>query len=224
MDRLIPSDIPWLRGVTGAVQISFMFGIYTVMASGAGTLIESQTGSHLARILGSAVFCAIVTVISLGGVEAVVKTFGRVVPVLVTLTIVTALIVIGKNGIARIEVTADAASNPLLGNWGIAAANFTSYNFFCALGALAPLGWPTVQGNRPLKRYYGRPVPVYYRALSGAGNAFREGGGRHTTANPDSCRDGPPASRLDLRVVSALCNAGSGHVGIHAGSQVFQPV
>lgn len=141
MDRVvIPSDIPWLRGVTGAVQISFMFGIYTVMASGAGTLIESQTGSHLARILGSAVFCAIVTVISLGGVEAVVKTFGRVVPVLVTLTIVTALIVIGKNGIARIEVTADAASNPLLGNWGIAAANFTSYNFFCAIGALAPLG------------------------------------------------------------------------------------
>ena len=103
-------------------------------------MIESQTGSHLARILGSAVFCAIVTVISLGGVEAVVKTFGRVVPVLVTLTIVTALIVIGKNGIARIEVTADAASNPLLGNWGIAAANFTSYNFFCAIGALAPLG------------------------------------------------------------------------------------
>ena len=37
MDRVvIPSDIPWLRGVTGAVQISPMFGIYTVTASGAG--------------------------------------------------------------------------------------------------------------------------------------------------------------------------------------------
>lgn len=155
MDRVvIPSDIPWLRGVTGAVQISFMFGIYTVMVSGAGTLIESQTGSHLARILGSAVFCAIVTVISLGGVEAVVKIFGRVVPVLVMLTIVTALIVIGKNGIARIEVTADAASNPLLGNWGIAAANFTSYNFSAPSVRWRRSAWPTVQGNRPLKAYY----------------------------------------------------------------------
>lgn len=141
MDRVVmPVELPWLRTAIGAVQITFMFGIYTVMASGAGTLIENMTGSHTARIVGSAVFCALVTTVSFGGVEAVVKTFGRVVPVLVTLTIVTALIVILKNGIGRIEVSPKAASNPLLGSWGIAAANFTSYNFFCAIGALAPLG------------------------------------------------------------------------------------
>lgn len=39
---------------------------------------------------------------------------------------------------------------PLLGNQ-IAAANFTSI-FLCHIGALAPLAWLMVQGNRPQQR------------------------------------------------------------------------
>lgn len=141
MDRVVmPWEIAWLRAAIGALQITFMFGIFTVMASGAGALIESLTESMMARLLGSAAFCTAVTLISLGGVEAVVRIFGRIVPVLGLLTIITALTVIEKNGIGQIEVFASAASNPLLGDWRLAAANFTSYNFFCAIGALAPLG------------------------------------------------------------------------------------
>lgn len=88
MDRVvIPSDIPWLRGVTvERCKDFFMFGIYTGYGFRSWILlIESQTGSHL---LGywAAPCSAPSTVFISGGGSRGVKTFGCVVLVLVTLT------------------------------------------------------------------------------------------------------------------------------------------
>jgi len=141
MDQLV---VPWenkvLRGLVGAVAISFMFGVYVVMTAGAGTLLEQLTGSRLLHLLGSGAFCIAVSVIAARGIRGAVSVFSKLMPVLVVLSLVvmgTAILTFGRGGIS---FQTAAVSNPLVNHWALAAVTFVSYNFLCALGTLSWLG------------------------------------------------------------------------------------
>ena len=51
-------DSPALRTALSVVEISFMFGIYIVMAAGAGSLAQQLTGAPWAGPVFSFIFCA----------------------------------------------------------------------------------------------------------------------------------------------------------------------
>ena len=136
----VPGHHPILQTGAGIVAISFMFGIYVVMCAGAGTLLEQITGSRGLHLLGSAVFCLMVTLIAIRGVGGAVQVSRRIIPVLLVLSLIVmtaAIVTFGRHGIA---IHPSNTANPLVNHWGLACVTFISYNFLCSMGTLSALG------------------------------------------------------------------------------------
>lgn len=151
MDKIAMwKDIGWLRTVIAVIEISFMFGIYIIMASGAGTTAAQLTGIPAIKPIICFVFCIIVTLIALSGVDGVVKLFSFVIPPITILSLVIGVMSLKKTGI-HIEINAPGNTNPLIGNWVLAALTFVSYNFFCGIGVLTAVGGKTGGGKRGFK-------------------------------------------------------------------------
>lgn len=149
MDRIvIPFDSPFLIRLTGFVELSFLFGTFVIMLSGAGTLIENMTGSFILRIICSVVFCVGVVAISLKGIGSAVKTFDLLVPVMVLVAIIIGVAVTSKNGFPDLSIPTPSAQNPLISNPIVSTLTFVSYNFFCAIGTFAFLGKNGISGKR----------------------------------------------------------------------------
>lgn len=113
--------VPWenekLRGLVGVIAVTFMFGIYVVMAAGAGTLLEQLFGCPALRLVGGAVFCGVVTVVAIRGMGGAVKVFGAIIPILVVLSLVVVgagVFVFGRNGL---QFEASATRNPVVNQW-----------------------------------------------------------------------------------------------------------
>lgn len=143
-------DIRWLRTVIAVVEISFMFGIYIIMASGAGTTAAQLTGIAVIKPIICFVFCIIVTLIALSGVNGVVKLFSFVIPPVTILSFAIGVISLKKTGI-HIGINVPGSPNPLIGNWVLAALTFVSYNFFCGIGVMTAIGGKTGGGGRGFK-------------------------------------------------------------------------
>ncbi len=142
--------VPWenekVRGLVGVIAVTFMFGIYVVMAAGAGTLLEQLFGYPALRLLGGAIFCAVVTLVAIRGMGGAVKVFGTIIPILVVLSLIVVgagLFVFGQNGL---HFEASATRNPVVNHWLFSAVTFVSYNFLCSIGTLAALG--TMAGSK----------------------------------------------------------------------------
>ncbi len=138
---LFNKEYPLLQLLLGTLQAIFMLGVYVVMLSAAGALFkELFSALPYASVIGAAVLCILVTLAAVSGVDGLVKIFSYATPVLVGTTVLITLWALVRYD-ADFSIPApqtDAA--PLHDNWLLSALNFVSYNFFCAIGILAPLG------------------------------------------------------------------------------------
>ncbi len=156
IDRVIfPNGSKALRATVSAIEISFLIGIYIIMASGAGALVSQMFEINFLKFVSSIAFCIIVTIIAMKGTEGAVSLFSKLVPALTVVTILISIIALAVFGV-KVPIKA-VEGNPLINNPLIAAITFVSYNFFCAIGVIANIGkmvntkktmlWGTVIGG-----------------------------------------------------------------------------
>ena len=86
MDRLlVPWDIKWLRGASGAIGAVFLFFVVVSMSAGVGAMLTQLF--HVPTWLGSIVFMAAVFLVTLLGVTGMVNAFSALIPVLIAATV-----------------------------------------------------------------------------------------------------------------------------------------
>lgn len=130
-------DIPWLKNTVGIIETVFLFCVYIIMAAGTASLIEQMLG--IPRIIGGGVFCALVVLTSIYGVEGMIRVFSCIVPVLVVCTVLIGGYIVAKEGFSDVPMT-KPVKNPLLTNWILSAGTYVAYNIFGSVGILTPLG------------------------------------------------------------------------------------
>ncbi len=130
---------PLLLGV-GILEAVVFFGTYIVMAAGAGALVGKLTGFDNAYIWGSFVFCAVISVLAIRGISGLVKIFSTAVPILVVLTLFVGIVTVTHNLDNGFNFEMSSHFNPLIPNWVLGAVTFASYNLFCSIGVLCPVG------------------------------------------------------------------------------------
>ena len=124
----------------GILETAVFFGTYIVMAAGAGALLKKLTGFESAHILGSFVFCAVISILAIRGISGLVKIFSTAVPILVALTLFVGAVTVIHNIDNGFNFEASPHYNPLIPNWVLGAVTFASYNLFCSIGVLCPVG------------------------------------------------------------------------------------
>lgn len=138
VDKLVVSkDIAVLRIAVCLLEMLFLFGVSTIMAAGVGALLNQLLG--LPTWIGCALFTVLVAVISLAGLEGMVKAFSVSVPILVGVTFLFGISTLVQGGMPNVSHGAEG-SNPLMGSWFIAAISFACYNVFGSIAMVAPLG------------------------------------------------------------------------------------
>ncbi|MBQ8351948.1 MAG: hypothetical protein IJY20_07915 [Clostridia bacterium] len=139
MDKLLLPRAPHgARAVCGVVAVFFQYGILIVTTAGIGALFHQLLG--LPETVGRLLFCLVVCLVACAGVGGMLRVFSAVVPVLTVFSVVicvTIFFAFGQNGFG---FTPAEAENPLLGNPWLSAVLYVTYNLFCAIGVLAPLG------------------------------------------------------------------------------------
>ena len=87
--------------------------------------------------LGCGLFCLLVAVTAMRGVDGMVSALSGLVPFMIA-----GAVVIGVISLFRGNVSFDinsANENPLLNNWVFSAFTYASHNLFCTIGILAPV-------------------------------------------------------------------------------------
>lgn len=137
---VVGTENRFLLFLVGAVEMIIFFGTYVVMAAGAGALLESLTGLRGAHIWGAFVFCTVISFLAVRGIAGLVRIFSAVVPLLILVTVavgVAATVIYAGNGLT---FRPSEIKNPLIPNAATGAVTFASYNFFCSIGILCPVG------------------------------------------------------------------------------------
>lgn len=140
---VVGSDNKLLLFSVGALENIIFFGTYVVMAAGAGALAENLTGINNSHIIGSLVFCLIISFLAVKGIKGLVKIFSAVVPVLVVLTVAIGIFTIATNAQNGFLIEKSSDFNILIPNWIAGAVTFSTYNLFCSIGVLCPVGLQT---------------------------------------------------------------------------------
>ncbi len=136
MDKIVVwKNIPLLRALVGAVTTFFMFSILIIMSAGAGALLNRMFG--LPQFIGCGLFCLVVAIASMGGVDGMVSALSKLVPFMIA-----GAVLIGVISVCRGSFNFDfqpVNDNPLLKNWVFSAFTYASHNLFCTIGILAPV-------------------------------------------------------------------------------------
>ena len=127
-----------LLALTGALEMIIFFGTYVVTAAGAGALLEMLTGLPGAPLWGSFLFCFLICLLAIRGITGLVRLFSAVVPALVFMAFAVSLITVVKHPV--FDFTPSETIHPFIPNAVLGAVTFTSYNLFCSIGVLCPLG------------------------------------------------------------------------------------
>lgn len=136
MDKLVVwKKIPWLRALVGAVTAFFMFSILVIMSAGAGALLNRMFG--LPTVAGCGIFCLVVAIASMGGVDGMVSALSKLVPFMIIGAVLIGIISVCRGSVNfNFQYVND---NPLLQNWVFSAFTYASHNLFCTIGILAPI-------------------------------------------------------------------------------------
>ena len=129
----------FLLTLTGALETLIFFGTYVVTAAGAGALLEMLTGFRGAHIWGAFLFCAVISFITIRGIKGLVHLFSAVVPILVFMAFIVSVVTVIKNP-GGFDFTPSEKIHPFIPNAACGALTFTSYNIFCSIGVLCPVG------------------------------------------------------------------------------------
>ena len=136
MDKLVVwKNIPWLRAIVGGVTTFFMFSILIIMSAGAGALLNRMFG--LSQFLGCGLFCLLVAVTSMSGVNGMVSALSKLVPFMIVGAVFIGIISLCCGNLDFTFQTAN--DNPLLQNWIFSAFTYASHNLFCTIGIIAPI-------------------------------------------------------------------------------------
>lgn len=138
MDKII---IPWnqriLRSIVSFLEIFFFLATVVIMLAGGGSLINELF--NLPVWTGSLIMTILVVVFAYFGISGAMKIFSLLVPIMAVVTLAFSIATISKFGFPFVPES-QGGENPLLNNWIISAITFTAYNFFSAIGMLAPMG------------------------------------------------------------------------------------
>lgn len=133
---IIIKDYKLPRLIVGAITIFMMFGIYVIMAAGAGALANRVF--DIPDAVGCAVFVFVVSIVSFFGINGIVKVFSTIIPLLVVSTLIICGIALYKYGINfDLPMT---NKNPLLINWFFSSITYVSYNMVTLIGTMIPVG------------------------------------------------------------------------------------
>ena len=142
---IIRKEFPALRAIVGGASVFFMFGVFVLMAAGAGALLNRVL--KLDYTLSCALFCLVVAFCAYFGLSGMVKGFAVIVPLL---TISCAIIcVLQLSGGLKIELS-ESESSPILGGWAVSALNYAAYNMFSTIGILCPVALNIKKGKTAL--------------------------------------------------------------------------
>jgi len=119
------------------LEMFFTFAVFVVMSAGGGALFEQVFGIHHA--VGSALFCMVVALVSLRGLDGLLKALSLLVPTLTVTTLIIAVLALIRNGGAPVVLTPAPVTNPLMGNWAFSSLTYISYNFFGAVCVCVPM-------------------------------------------------------------------------------------
>lgn len=136
MDKLVVwKNIPFIRAFVGAVTTFFMFSILIIMSAGAGALLNRMFG--LPQFIGCGVFCLVVALTSMGGVDGMVSALSKLVPFMIAGAVFIGIVSLYRGNLNfNIQTVND---NPLLQNWIFSAFTYASHNLFCTIGIIAPI-------------------------------------------------------------------------------------
>ena len=124
----------------GVLESAIFFGTFVVMAAGFGALVKSITGSGMSYYIGSFLFCLVIAFLAIKGISGLINIFSFAVPVLVVITAFVGICAVSKYGAGGFDFSVSPKYNPLIPNWIEGAVTFASYNLFCAIGVLCPVG------------------------------------------------------------------------------------
>jgi uncharacterized membrane protein YkvI len=122
-NRFFISFIGWLMGAELLIALIYM-------SAAGGALFKQQFG--LSSFAGGAVVVIFVAISVMGGLDRVSNIFRFIVPVLMTIVIITCILVVFGRGFVVATETAFEPS-PLAGSWPVAAILFLAFN---ALGVI----------------------------------------------------------------------------------------
>lgn len=141
MDKIcVPFDNSVLRKIVSICAVFFMYGVYIIMAAGAGAIFFRMFGLPLA--VGCGIFCLIVAFLTFYGIEGMIDLFSKVVPLLVLGTVFVCVLFLFKTKDISFDLSLNSGggSNALLGNWFFSSLTYVSYNLFGTIGIIAPVG------------------------------------------------------------------------------------
>lgn len=125
-----------LRALVAAAELIILFGIFVIMAAGAGALINQILPVPV--ILGSFVFCFMVAAVGIKGIDGIISAFSFIVPALVISSVIISCACLIKGDIFSLHFEAPSRENPLISNPVISSVTYLSYNFFGSIGILLP--------------------------------------------------------------------------------------
>ena len=132
---IVGKDAPILRAAVLLFEGLFLLVIYILMAAAAGALFADLFG--ISAVWGSALLCVLVTLLSLSGVEGLVRVFARLVPLLVVATFTVSLLVLLTGGAP--DPTPEPPVHIGGSFWWLDAAVYVNFNIVCSIPILAPL-------------------------------------------------------------------------------------
>ena len=136
MDKIVVwKNIAWLRVLVGIITTFFMFSILIIMSAGAGALLNRMCG--MPQFVGCGLFCLLVAVAAMGGVDGMVSALSKLVPLMIVGAILIGVISLCRGNLNFNFNTVN--DNPLLQNWVFSAFTYASHNLFCTIGILAPV-------------------------------------------------------------------------------------
>ncbi len=138
MDKLVVwKNIPWLRALVGTITTFFMFSVLVIMSAGAGALINRMFS--IPYSVGCGLFCLMVALVSLKGVDGMVVALSRLVPAMIVGGVLIGIITVCRQGFMFDFTVNSSDYNGLLQNWFFSAFTYASHNLFCTIGILAPV-------------------------------------------------------------------------------------
>lgn len=140
---------PILRLIFGGFTLLFMFTVVMVVVAGAGALLEQLCG--FPAFVGSIFMGLLLAAAGTTGARGMVSAFGFVVPFMVAVGLMVGLMSFFNLDLSPLATSPVSGSNPLVGNWLIAALTFVSYNLLVAISVLTPIA-PSVESDRAITR------------------------------------------------------------------------
>ncbi len=126
----------FLQKIIYILQVTFLFGLVTIMIAGAGTVTESLFG--IRKWIGCAIMSIIICMIAMMGIEGVVKVFSVCVPLITVIGIILCIYVLNISKI-DIPLTEDRFSvhdNIFLPNLLLSCIVYAGYNILASIGTL----------------------------------------------------------------------------------------